>query len=238
MYIHNMILYINSESRGKANYGWLQTAYSFSFGNWYNPARMWFGALRVLNDDIIKWGHGFPDHPHDNMEIITIVTDWALQHGDSMWHGGVIKAGDVQVMSAWTWVHHSEFNASPTESAALFQLRILPHTWEITPRYDQKPFWRQESKNRWTMVVSPEGREESLAINQYAFVTVGKWDNETSYKVHTETNGAFLMCIWGIAQVGEYTLQDRDAVEITDLSTVHIVPQWEASFLVIEVPMK
>lgn len=233
-----MIHFIHADSRGKADYWRLKTAYSFSFSNYYNPSRMGFGTLRVLNDDIIAWWYWFPDHPHDNMEIITIVTAGALQHGDSMWHGGIIKAGDVQVMSAWSGVYHSEFNASKTESAALFQMWIEPHTWQIKPRYDQKSFGRQDTLNQWHLVVSPEGRDESLAINQYAFVTVGKRDAPTSYSMHTKTNGVFLMCIAWTAQVGEYTLHDKDAVEITDLGSVDILPQWEASFLIIEVPMK
>lgn len=198
---------------------------------------MGFGTLRVLNDDIIDWGFWFPAHPHEDMEIITIVTSWALQHGDDMWGGGVIKAGDVQVMSAWHGVHHSEFNASKTEPAKLFQLWIEPHTEEVDPRYDQKSFWRDAKKNEWTLAVSSDGREQSLMIHQYAFISLGVFDVPTTYTLKTLKNGLFVMCIQGTMRIWDYTLNSRDVVEITDVHEIEITPNNESQILVIEVPM-
>lgn len=232
-----MMKFIGSSTRWHADYEWLKTAYSFSFSNYHNPARMWFGALRVLNDDSIAWWFGFPEHPHDNMEIITIVTSGALQHSDSMWYGWVIKAWDVQVMSAWQWVHHSEFNASKTQAATLFQLWIQPHTHEVEPRYDQKSFWWMDSKNTWTLVVSPEWRDNSLMIHQYAFISLGVFDSPTTYTVHTHANWVFIMCINGEVRIGDYTLKSRDALEITNMNEILITPDGESQLLVVEVPM-
>lgn len=233
-----MIRFIPASSRWTADYGWLKTAYSFSFSNYYDPARMWFGALRVLNDDIISGGMWFPEHPHENMEIITIVTDGALQHGDDMWSGWVIKAGDVQVMSAWQWVHHSEFNASKVAPAALFQLWIQPHTHAVEPRYDQKTFWWDKKKNEWTMVVSPDGRNQSLMIHQYAYISLWVLDMPIPYLVKALGNGLFIMCIRGSVRIGDYTLGVRDVVEITEMNDITITPWTESQIMVVEVPMR
>lgn len=233
-----MIRFIPASSRWIADHGWLQTAYSFSFSNYYNPGRMWFGALRVLNDDIISWWMWFPEHPHENMEIITIVTDGALQHKDDMGSGWVIKVGDVQVMSAWQGVHHSEFNASKTDAVALFQLWIQPHTDEVEPRYDQKSFGWDAKKNEWTIVVSSDWRNQSLTIHQHASISLWVFDEPTLYWVKTEGNGVFMMCISGSIRIWDYTLGSRDVVEITDMQEITIIPWTESRILVVEVPMK
>ncbi len=233
-----MMKFIPASTRWQADYGRLKTAYSFSFGDWYNPSRMWFGVLRVLNDDIIDGGNGFPEHPHNNMEIITIVTAWALQHADSMGNGGVIKAWDVQVMSAWNGIHHSEFNASQTDATALFQLWIQPHTANIVPRYDQKSFNRQQIDNTWNLVVSPDARDGSLAINQNAFISLAVLNSELEYTLHSPDNWLFVMSILGNVEIGQYTLKSRDALEITDTNKLMITPDGECKIMIIEVPMK
>ena len=143
-----------SEDRGKANYGWLDTKYSFSFANYYNPKMMHFGMLRVLNDDTVVPAMGFGTHPHDNMEIITLVLDGALEHKDSMGTGSVIYKDEVQVMSAGSGITHSEFNPSKDESVKLLQLWIFPKEKNIKPRYDQKAFPLAERKNKLVAAVS------------------------------------------------------------------------------------
>ena len=172
-----------ADSRGHADHGWLNAHHSFSFANYYNPERIRFGTLRVLNDDIVQPGEGFGTHPHDNMEIITIVLSGALEHKDDMGNGGVIRPGDVQVMSAGEGVHHSEFNPSPVEPVSLFQLWIYPHTQNIASRYDQASFDWQNMKNDQKTLVSSDNRPDTLLIHANASITMGVYEanQETTY---------------------------------------------------------
>ena len=154
--------------RGTADYGWLKPNYYFSFAQYHDPAKVHFGLLRVLNDDFIGGGGAFPTHPHDNMEIVTIPFTGALKHKDSTGGEGVIKAGDIQIMSAGTGVQHSEANASATEPVTLFQVWVFPKERNIKPRYDQKTFDVTERTNKWQTVVSPIDADNALWINQDA----------------------------------------------------------------------
>ena len=166
------IFYPESE-RGKNNLGWLKANFSFSFASYYDPNKVNFGVLRVLNDDIIAGGTGFGTHPHDNMEIITIPLEGGLEHKDSMGNTGVIRAGEVQVMSAGTGVYHSEYNASRTEDAKTLQIWLFPKEKDIQPRYDQKDFKEHLKTNQLTTLISPIKSPDTLWLNQDATFSMG-----------------------------------------------------------------
>lgn len=226
-------------SRGHANHGWLDANHSFSFGSWYNPERVHFGMLRVLNDDIVKAGFGFGKHPHDNMEIITIPLKGALEHKDNIGGHGIIKKGDVQVMSAGSGVEHSEFNHSKTEDVNLFQLWIFSNKKNITPRYDQKSFNIDERENKFQTVVSPFGHE-GLWIYQNAFISLGNFTKTqtVNYAIKFKGNGIYLLVVEGEIKVDDHTLQKRDAIGLWDLENVDIIIPENAELMIIEVPMK
>lgn len=155
-----------SNERGHANHGWLDTHFTFSFADYHDPEHMHFRTLRVMNDDRIAGGGGFPAHPHRDMEIVTCVLEGALEHRDSMGNGSVIKAGDVQYMSAGTGVVHSEFNASKTEPVHLYQIWMFPEKQGLKPAYDQKSFGEAEKRGKLRLLVSPDGRNGSVKIRQ------------------------------------------------------------------------
>ncbi|MCA2004318.1 MAG: pirin family protein [Ignavibacterium sp.] len=227
-----------SEERGKANYGWLDTKYSFSFARYYDPDKMGFGLLRVLNDDIVLPDSGFGTHPHDNMEIITIILDGQLQHKDSMGNGSVIKKDEVQVMSAGTGITHSEFNPSKTEKVSLLQIWIYPKEENIKPRYDQKAFPREERKNKLTTVASGYNENGSLYIHQNAEIKLGYFDkgNRINYKIR-EGNGVYLFVIDGHIKTEEEELFRRDAIGIYDTEEFEIDVLENSEFILLEVPM-
>ena len=232
------ILY-RAADRGKGDYGWLKPNYYFSFGQYNNPNTMNFGALRVLNDDFIAGGGAFPTHPHDNMEIITIPFTGALKHKDSTGGQGIIKAGDVQIMSAGTGVQHSEANESATESVTLFQIWLFPKENNIKPRYDQRTFDVTERVNKWQYVVSPLEADNGLWINQdarFALTTLEK-GKQIEYSNAFNGNGVFLVVIDGSVKVGDIELGKRDAVGISAADNFTIVASENAEILAIEVPM-
>lgn len=232
------ILY-RAADRGSADYGWLKPNYYFSFSQYHNPARVHFGLLRVLNDDFVAGGGGFPTHPHDNMEIVTIPFTGALQHKDSTGGQGVIQAGDVQIMSAGTGVQHSEFNASATEPVTLFQVWVFPKQRNITPRYDQKSFDVNDRINQWQTVISPNDAQKALWINQDAVFSLTKLEagKSIAYKNTFSGNGVFLVNISGTASVGDIVLQKRDAVGISETAGFTITATEDTELLAIEVPM-
>ena len=232
------ILY-RAADRGKGDYGWLKPNYYFSFGQYNNPNTMNFGALRVLNDDFIAGSGAFPTHPHDNMEIITIPFTGALKHKDSTGGQGIIKAGDVQIMSAGTGVQHSEANESATESVTLFQIWLFPKENNIKPRYDQRTFDVTERVNKWQYVVSPLEADNGLWINQdarFALTTLEK-GKQIEYSNAFNGNGVFLVVIDGSVKVGDIELGKRDAVGISAADNFTIVASENAEILAIEVPM-
>lgn len=226
-----------SEQRGQANHGWLHARYSFSFSNYYNPENIHFGVLRVLNDDIIQPGMGFGTHPHDNMEIITIPLRGSLKHEDSMGHESIITTGEVQVMSAGTGIRHSEFNASEEEVLNLFQIWIFPYRQGLKPRYDQKKF--EIEKGKTTLLVSPDDRNESLSINQNAFISRLILDPESNfdYALYSKGNGVFIMVIDGKATIAGNPLSRRDSITIKDAETVSIEATENLDLLILEVPV-
>lgn len=223
-----------ASTRGVGDAGWLRSRFSFSFASYYNPARMNFGALRVLNDDTIEPAHGFGMHQHDNVEIITLVTDGVLEHTDSEGHGGQLRADDVQVMSAGSGIAHSEFNPSDEEVLSLFQLWIGTKEHDIKPRYDQRSFKFPE--NTLVAVASGDGDEGALYIHQDARVLVG---NFAAGAKHTHTipagRGVFALVTIGSFTIADETLDHRDALEITDAHSVTLETTAGGRILLVEV---
>jgi hypothetical protein len=236
----NFIIH-KSESRGSANHGWLNAKHSFSFANYHNPEKIHFGALRVLNDDIIGGGGGFGMHPHDNMEIITIPLEGELEHKDNMGNIGVIRKGDVQVMSAGTGVLHSEYNKSAEKEVRLFQIWLFANEKNVTPRYDQQSFNALERKNKLQLVVSPKNNDGILWIHQEAWFHLGEFDKdfETNYKIKHHENGAYIMIIEGSFTINGEVLNRRDAIGIWDTDNFNITSNQEKSeLLIIDLPMR
>jgi redox-sensitive bicupin YhaK (pirin superfamily) len=225
--------------RGHADHGWLNAHHSFSFANWHNPERVHFGMLRVLNDDIVAPGMGFGMHPHNDMEIITIILEGALQHKDNMGNGSVIKPGDVQVMSAGTGVVHSEFNPSKTEATNLFQLWIFPKENNIQPRYDQKTFDVNDRKNKVQVVASGFKLNGELYIHQDAALCMASIDasNKITYTPLKQGNGVYLMVVNGKVKIAGNELERRDAIGIREMDSFDIEASENSEVLIVEVPM-
>jgi len=225
--------------RGSADYGWLKPNYYFSFAQYHDPAKVHFGLLRVLNDDFVDGGGGFPTHPHDNMEIVTIPFTGALQHKDSTGGNGMIKAGDIQIMSAGSGVRHSEFNASATDPVTLFQVWVFPKVRNIKPRYDQRTFDINDRSNKWQVVVSPQEADNALWINQDARFSLTNLESgkEISYTNAFKGNGVFLVVINGSVEVNGQVLNKRDAIGISEADEFRIKATANAELLAIEIPM-
>ena len=193
-----------ADSRGYANHGWLKSHHTFSFGGYFNPERMSFGKLRVLNDDVVQPKMGFGTHPHNNMEIISIPLQGALSHKDSMDNKRAIEVGEVQVMSAGTGLTHSEFNDSKTEETNFLQLWILPEEENVTPNYEQKYFDSKGRENQFQTVVSPQDKliEGSLGIHQQAYISIGNFtENSSTFHEIREGCGAYIFVIQGNVSV-------------------------------------
>ena len=232
------IFYPASE-RGHVNFGWLDSHHSFSFGHWYDPAKVHFGALRVLNDDIVKGGGGFGTHPHDNMEIVSIPLAGSLQHKDSTGTDGVIKTGDVQIMSAGSGIRHSEFNESKTENVNFLQVWVFPKKENIQPRYDQKAFDPADRINRWQFVVSPDEQDAGMWINQDARFALTKLEEgkEIVFEPKFKGNGVDFFVIDGEIETANKTLAKRDAVGISEAEHIAVKAKRTSDILAIEVPM-
>ncbi len=226
-----------SASRGQGDYGWLKTRYTFSFASYHNPDRVQFGALRVLNDDWIEGGTGFDTHPHDNMEIVTIMQHGELNHGDSMGHTEILKPNEVQVMTAGSGIFHSERNNLPNTSIKLFQIWVFPREKNLKPRYDQKWFDPEMRKNAWQTLVSPLG-EQSLMINQDAWFsrTSLQKGKQLSYELNGEKQGVYLFVFEGSVTVGDLELNIRDGAGIWDTREINVVAKEDSDVLLIEVP--
>lgn len=232
-------LLFKAADRGSADYGWLKPNYYFSFSQYHNPEKVHFGLIRVLNDDFIGGGGAFPTHPHDNMEIVTIPFTGALQHKDSTGGQGIIKAGDVQIMSAGTGVQHSEANASATEPVTLFQIWVFPKERNITPRYNQRTFNVAERINNWQTIVSPIEADKALWINQDAKFSLLKLEagKTIAYTNAFAGNGVFLVNINGTVKVGDINLGKRDALGISETDSFSVTATEDAELLAIEIPM-
>lgn len=232
-------IFHSADSRGFANHGWLKAAHSFSFADYYNPERVHFGALRVLNDDIIEGGEGFGTHPHDNMEIITIPLKGSLEHKDSMGNGSVITAGEIQNMSAGSGITHSEFNPLRDVAGNLLQIWIFPKVRNITPRYGQLKYNHEELLNSIVNFVSPVHDDNKLWINQDAWISLSKpgKGHEIIYNFNRRENGLYLFVIEGEAEAAGVKLARRDAAGIWESDSISIHAASDSFLLLIEIPM-
>lgn len=228
-----------SETRGHANHGWLNTHHTFSFANYYNPERVHFGALRVLNDDWIAGGEGFGKHPHDNMEIITIPLKGAVEHQDSMGNKGIIKAGEIQVMSAGTGIFHSEYNPNKDQELELLQIWVFPNKRNVTPRYDQQSLGDLEKVNEFYQILSPNPADQGVWIHQQAWFNLGDlsagW--EGSYKLNNPQSGVYVFVIEGEVTVAGNELSRRDGLGVSETQEIQISVKSDSKILIMEVPM-
>ncbi|MFA7302778.1 MAG: pirin family protein [Candidatus Paceibacterota bacterium] len=225
--------------RGSSDHGWLQSKFSFSFADWYEPRRMGYGTLRVINDDTIAPRGKFDMHSHEDFEITTIPLAGAVTHQDSMGNKGVVSAGEVQTMSAGTGVTHSEENASPTDTLRLFQIWIEPREKGMVPRYAQRAFAPSARRDRWQLLVSADGSGGSLPIYQDARIAradIGLSDTLTYSKFYKH-NGVYLLVIEGEVEVVGESLHRRDAIGVAGLDTVEVTALTDAQMLLFEVPL-
>ena len=230
-----------ADTRGHANLNWLNSYHTFSFSNYYDPDRMNFGAIRVLNDDTVTKGMGFGTHSHENMEIISIPLSGDLEHKDSMGNSTVIRSGDIQVMSAGSGIKHSEYNHSKDSVVKFLQIWVIPNQKNVTPRYDQMTLNPIDSKNKLQQILSPNPDDEGVWIHQDAWFHLGSFDNnlETTYIVKKEGNGVYFFVINGSFTVNDQTLDTRDGLGIWDVNQFEIKSNSEESkVLIMEVPMK
>ena len=232
-----MMLIQRSKERGSTKLDWLNSKHSFSFGDYYDPERLSFGKLLVVNDDIIKAGKGFGKHGHDNMEIITLVIDGSLEHTDSMGNTGIISEGEIQRMSAGTGVLHSEFSSSQGDSRIL-QLWIEPNVLDIKPSYEQKKI--SSSKNILHRIASGKKIKDIVFLHQDAFLSFGTFDSgqKILYSLENPSHGVFVFVVKGEITLGKEKLKEGDSAEITQLDGLRFSSVVQSKILVIEVPME
>ncbi len=235
----NMILHRATE-RGHANHGWLNSYHSFSFAGYYNPDKMNFGVLRVLNDDTVDPGEGFGTHPHNNMEIISIPLEGDLEHKDSMGNTAVIKQGDIQVMSAGTGIYHSEYNKNRDKQVKFLQIWVIPREKGVKPRYDQITLNEADRLNKFQQILSPNADDAGVWIHQDAWFNMGKFDKEvsTEYKLNKTGNGVYAFVLKGSATINGQQLNNRDAAGVWNTDGFTVQAQAGAEILLMEVPME
>lgn len=239
--IMNNSILVKAQERGHANHGWLDTNHTFSFANYYNPDRMHFGVLRVLNDDHVAAGAGFGTHPHENMEIITIPLEGDLEHKDSMGTKEVIRQGDVQVMSAGTGIYHSEYNANKDKAVKFFQIWLFPNKRNVEPRYDQISLDLADMDNQFMQILSPNPDDAGVWIHQNAWFDMGKFDSGKKFKHQLRSpqgNGLFAMVVDGEFKINGQTLSHRDGFGIWDVQDIEIESLQTGRLLLMEVPMQ
>ena len=227
-------------SRGDANHGWLHSRHTFSFGNYYNPERVHFGVLRVLNDDFVEAGMGFGTHPHDNMEIISIPLEGDLEHKDSMGNLAVIKKGDVQVMSAGSGITHSEYNKNKDKPVKFLQIWVYPNKKNVKPRYDQISLNFSDRHNKLQQILSPNAGDAGVWIHQDAWFHLGKFDEgfTTDYSIKKSGNGVYVFVLKGDVTINEITLNERDGLGTWNTDKISIkADSHDAEILLMEVPM-
>lgn len=228
-----------ASTRGHANHGWLNSFHTFSFANYYDPERIHFGALRVLNDDTVEAGMGFGTHPHDNMEIISIPLEGDLEHKDSMGNVTVIRQGDIQVMSAGTGIHHSEYNRNKDQKVKFLQIWVLPNQKKVTPRYDQITLNMEDRHNKLQQVLSPNADDEGVWIHQKAWFHMGKLDKGISvdYSLKAPGNGVYAFILSGDVSIDGQQLNTRDGFGIWNTDKFSVKANSNAELLLMEVPM-
>lgn len=232
-------VYHAASSRGGSHHGWLKSKHTFSFADYYDPNRVGFGALRVINDDHVDGGMGFGDHSHANMEIISIPLSGKLKHGDSMGNHGIIKTGDIQVMSAGTGVTHSEMNADDEQSVKFLQIWVVPNILDVEPRYQQVSLVELLKQNQFSQVLSPYPDDQGVWIHQNAWFSVGQFDKgvTTTYSIRGPLNGAYVFVISGKIVIHGQILEGRDGLGISDTKSFTMDVLDNAQVLVMDVPL-
>ncbi len=229
-----------ADTRGKVNHGWLKSFHTFSFANYFNPERVNFGALRVLNDDRIDGGTGFGTHPHDNMEIITIPLEGDLEHKDSMGNVAVIRKGEVQAMSAGTGIFHSEYNHSKGKPVELLQIWVYPNKRNVEPRYSQIQLNEGEMHNKLAQILSPNTDDAGVWIHQDAWFHLGRFEKgfSTEYTIKKAGNGVYAFVIKGDVTIDGKALSTRDGLGTWNTEKLSITANSEdVELLLMEVPM-
>ncbi|MBK9257199.1 MAG: pirin family protein [Saprospiraceae bacterium] len=236
--MNNAVLH-KSETRGHADHGWLNSYHTFSFANYHDPKRMNFGVLRVLNDDTVAAGRGFATHAHDNMEIISIPLEGDLEHKDSMGNSTIIRKGDIQVMSAGTGVHHSEYNKNHDKPVKFLQIWMFPNKKNVTPRYDQISLNEQDRINTFQQVISPNPDDSGVWIHQDAWFHLGKLDKgiELNYSLKNKSNGLYIFVINGDVTINDISLNKRDGLGLWNIDEVSFKADSETEVLLMEVPI-
>jgi quercetin 2,3-dioxygenase len=234
----NSVLH-KANSRGHARHGWLETHHSFSFANYYDPRRMNFGVLRVMNDDIIAPSMGFGMHQHQNMEIITIPLEGQLEHKDSMGNQAVINTDEIQVMSAGKGIYHSEYNHSRTHLVKLLQIWMFPNKQNVEPRYDELKLNPADRLNQFQQILSPNPNDAGVWVHQNAWFHLGSFDKgvDNEYVMKDKNNGLYVFIIEGSAQIEEQLLERRDGFGIQNVDKIKIQVLEKAEILLMEVPM-
>jgi len=229
-----------SETRGKADHGWLHSRHTFSFANYYDPERVHFGVLRVLNDDTVEPGMGFDTHPHDNMEIISIPLEGDLEHRDSMGNVSVIRHGDVQVMSAGTGIMHSEYNRNKDQPVKFLQIWVFPDKSDVKPRYDQITLNLADRYNKLQQILSPDPEDAGVWIHQNAWFYLGKFDRGlgTDYEIKAKGNGVYVFVLSGDVTIDGQKLSARDGLGIWEFGKISLRADSDMEILLMEVPMK
>jgi redox-sensitive bicupin YhaK (pirin superfamily) len=236
--MENSVLH-NANTRGIADIGWLKSYHTFSFSHYYDPNRMNFGMLRVLNDDTVAAGMGFGTHSHQNMEIISIPLEGDLEHQDSMGNKTVIKNGDIQVMSAGTGIQHSEYNKSKDSEVKFLQIWVIPNQQNVTPRYDQITLNPADRKNKLQQILSPNPEDEGVWIHQDAWFHLGQFDQDfaTTYTIKKKGNGIYAFVLKGNVTINGQELNSRDGFGLWNIDTIEIKASSDAEILLMEVPV-
>ena len=233
-------VYHKADTRGFADHGWLKSHHTFSFANYYNPERMSFGVLRVLNDDQVASGMGFGTHPHRDMEIISIPLEGDLEHKDSMGTTALIRNGEIQVMSAGTGVQHSEYNKNKDGLVKFLQIWVIPNKMNVTPRYDQISIKENEKISDFQQILSPNPDDEGVWIHQNAWFNLAKFEkgNAKEYRIHDAKNGVYVFVLKGSAKIDEQTLGTRDGFGIWETESFTLEALEDSEVLLMEVPMQ
>ncbi|SHF97357.1 pirin family protein [Pedobacter caeni] len=228
-----------ANTRGLADHGWLKSYQTFSFGANYNPERIQFGALRVLNDDVVDGGMGFGEHPHDNMEIISIALEGSLQHEDSMHNVAVIEPGEIQVMSAGTGIYHKEYNKNPAQPVKFLQIWLFPNQRNVSPRYQQERYDTLLKPNEFSQILSPEKDDSGVWIYQDAWFHIGKFEAgiKQTHLLKNKENGIYVFVIKGSVNVNGQQLDERDGYGLWETGSIDLETLTEAEVLLMEVPM-
>ncbi|MCK9641635.1 MAG: pirin family protein [Prolixibacteraceae bacterium] len=236
--MNNIILH-KADTRGDANHGWLHSRHTFSFANYYHPERVHFGALRVLNDDIVDAGMGFGTHPHDNMEIISIPHEGDLEHKDSMGNVSVISQGDIQVMSAGTGIYHSEYNKNKDKPVKFLQIWVFPNKQNVVPRYGQITLNLADRHNTLQQILSPNPCDAGVWIHQQAWFHLGKFDKglNLEYALKLKGNGVYAFVLSGDITISGQPLNSRDGLGIYDVDSISIHADSDSELLLMEIPM-